>query len=87
MMVHSGPARCFNCEEDASEAILGSKKLKQVMLNIRYEGPKGGLVCVKCYSQPRPLQAYGLGSSVATDYRRTRFRVLPKRRFYRTRFS
>ncbi len=42
MMVHTGKARVFNSEEDASEAILGGKIEDGDVIVIRYEGPKGG---------------------------------------------
>ena len=42
MMVHSGPARVFDCEEDAIEAIYTGKIVKGDVVIIRYEGPKGG---------------------------------------------
>lgn len=42
MMVHTGPAKVFDCEEDASEAITGGKIVPGDVVVIRYEGPKGG---------------------------------------------
>ena len=42
MMVHEGPARVFDCEEDAIEAIKGGKIVAGDVVVIRYEGPKGG---------------------------------------------
>ena len=42
MMVHEGPARVFDCEEDAIEAIYTGKIVKGDVVIIRYEGPKGG---------------------------------------------
>ena len=42
MMVHRGPARVFECEEDATRAILDNKIKSGDVLVIRYEGPKGG---------------------------------------------
>ena len=42
MMVHSGPARVFDCEEDAIDAIYNSRIVKGDVVVIRYEGPKGG---------------------------------------------
>lgn len=42
MLVHSGPARVFNCEEDAIDAIYNSKIKDGDVVVIRYEGPKGG---------------------------------------------
>lgn len=42
MLQHTGPARVFDCEEDANEAIYGGKIHKGDVIVIRYEGPKGG---------------------------------------------
>jgi len=42
MLVHEGPARVFNSEEEAMEAILGRKIIKGDVIVIKYEGPKGG---------------------------------------------
>ena len=84
MMVHSGPARCFNCEEDASEAILGGKIKAGDVVIIRYEGPKGGPGMREMLQPTAAITGMGLGAS--TDYRRTFFGCYP-RRFYRTRFS
>ena len=42
MMVHEGPARVFDCEEDAIDAIYNGKIVKGDVVIIRYEGPKGG---------------------------------------------
>ena len=42
MMVHEGPARVFECEEDAIAAIKGGKIVEGDVVVIRYEGPKGG---------------------------------------------
>jgi dihydroxy-acid dehydratase len=42
MMTHEGPARVFDSEEDATEAILGGKIVKGDVVVIRYEGPMGG---------------------------------------------
>ena len=48
MLVHKGPARVFDCEEDAQAAINGGKINPGDVVVIRYEGPKGGPACVKC---------------------------------------
>lgn len=65
MMNHTGPARCFNSEEDASEAImLGKIKAGDVVV-IRYEGPKGGPGMREMLSPTSALIGMGLGSSVA----------------------
>ena len=65
MMVHSGPARCFNCEEDASEAILGGKIKAGDVVIIRYEGPKGGPGMREMLQPTAAITGMGLGSSVA----------------------
>ena len=48
MLVHEGPARVFDCEEDAIAAIKGGKIVAGDVVVIRYEGPKGGPGCVRC---------------------------------------
>ena len=65
MMVHSGPARCFNCEEDASEAILGGKIKAGDVVIIRYEGPKGGPGRREMVQPTAAITGMGLGASVA----------------------
>ena len=65
MMVHSGPARCFNCEEDASEAILGGKIKAGDVVIIRYEGPKGGPGMREMLNPTSEIAGMGLGSTVA----------------------
>ncbi|MCI7740459.1 MAG: dihydroxy-acid dehydratase [Lachnospiraceae bacterium] len=65
MLVHEGPARVFECEEDASEAILsGSIKAGDVVV-IRYEGPKGGPGMREMLNPTSQIAGMGLGSSVA----------------------
>ena len=65
MLVHEGPARDFECEEDASEAILsGSIKAGDVVV-IRYEGPKGGPGMREMLNPTSQIAGMGLGSSVA----------------------
>ena len=65
MMQHTGPARCFDREEEASEAILsGSIKAGDVVV-IRYEGPKGGPGMREMLGPTSALTGMGLGSSVA----------------------
>jgi dihydroxy-acid dehydratase len=65
MMVHKGPARVFNCEEDGVEALLaGSIKAGDVIV-IRYEGPKGGPGMREMLSLTAALAGYGLDNSVA----------------------
>ena len=65
MMVHEGPARVFDCEEDAIEAILGGKILAGDVVVIRYEGPKGGPGMREMLSPTSAIAGMGLGSSVA----------------------
>ncbi len=65
MMQHTGPARCFDCEEDASAAILGGKINPGDVIVIRYEGPKGGPGMREMLAPTSALTGMGLGSSVA----------------------
>ena len=65
MMVHSGPARCFNCEEDASEAILGGKIKAGDVVIIRYEGPKGGPGMREMLTPTSMIAGMGLDKDVA----------------------
>ncbi len=65
MMVHSGPARVFNCEEDANDAILGGRIREGDVVMIRYEGPKGGPGMREMLSPTSAIVGMGLGESVA----------------------
>jgi dihydroxy-acid dehydratase len=65
MMVHSGPARVFDCEEDAIAAIKGGKILSGDVVVIRYEGPKGGPGMREMLNPTSAIMGMGLGSSVA----------------------
>ena len=65
MMQHTGPARCFNSEEKASEAILSGKIQAGDVVVIRYEGPKGGPGMREMLNPTSALTGMGLGSSVA----------------------
>lgn len=65
MMVHSGPARVFNCEEDANDAILGGRIREGDVVVIRYEGPKGGPGMREMLSPTSAIVGMGLGESVA----------------------
>ena len=65
MMQHTGPARCFNCEEDASEAILAGKIHPGDVVVIRYEGPKGGPGMREMLAPTSALAGMGLDGSVA----------------------
>ena len=65
MMVHEGPARVFDCEEDAIDAIKGGKILAGDVVVIRYEGPKGGPGMREMLNPTSSIAGMGLGSSVA----------------------
>ena len=65
MMVHEGPARVFDCEEDAIAAIKGGKIVEGDVVDIRYEGPKGGPGMREMLNPTSAIAGMGLGSSVA----------------------
>ena len=65
MMVHEGPARVFDCEEDAIEAIKNGKINAGDVVVIRYEGPKGGPGMREMLNPTSAIMGMGLGSSVA----------------------
>lgn len=65
MMVHEGPARVFECEEDAIEAIKGGKIVSGDVVVIRYEGPKGGPGMREMLNPTSAIAGMGLGSEVA----------------------
>ena len=65
MMVHEGPARVFDCEEDAIAAIKGGKITAGDVVVIRYEGPKGGPGMREMLNPTSAIAGMGLGSSVA----------------------
>lgn len=65
MMKHKGPARVFNSEEEAYEAILGGKIKEGDVVVIRYEGPKGGPGMREMLSPTSAIIGMGLGRSVA----------------------
>ncbi len=65
MMMHEGPARVFDCEEDAIEAIKGGKIMAGDVVVIRYEGPKGGPGMREMLNPTSAIAGMGLGSSVA----------------------
>ena len=65
MMVHTGPARVFDCEEDAIDAIKGGKIVAGDVVVIRYEGPKGGPGMREMLNPTSAIAGMGLGSSVA----------------------
>lgn len=65
MMVHEGPARVFECEEDAIAAIKGGKIVAGDVVVIRYEGPKGGPGMREMLNPTSAIAGMGLGASVA----------------------
>ena len=65
MMQHEGPARVFDCEEDAIAAIKGGKIVAGDVVVIRYEGPKGGPGMREMLNPTSAIAGMGLGSSVA----------------------
>lgn len=65
MMVHEGPARVFDCEEDAIAAITGGKIKAGDVVIIRYEGPKGGPGMREMLNPTSAIAGMGLGSTVA----------------------
>ncbi len=65
MLKHSGPARVFDCEEDAMAAINGGLINEGDVVVIRYEGPKGGPGMREMLNPTSAIMGSGLGSSVA----------------------
>ena len=65
MMTHEGPARIFDCEEDAIAAIKGGKIVAGDVVVIRYEGPKGGPGMREMLNPTSAIAGMGLGSTVA----------------------
>lgn len=65
MMNHKGPAKVFDCEEDAIAAITGGKIVSGDVVVIRYEGPKGGPGMREMLSPTSAIAGMGLGESVA----------------------
>ena len=65
MMVHEGPARVFDCEEDAIAAIKGGRIVDGDVVVIRYEGPKGGPGMRERRNPTLAIAGMGLGSTVA----------------------
>ena len=65
MMVHTGPARVFESEEEAVEAIMGLKIKPGDVIVIRYEGPKGGPGMREMLTPTAAVSGMGLGESVA----------------------
>ena len=65
MLVHEGPARVFDCEEDAQAAINAGKIVAGDVVVIRYEGPKGGPGMREMLNPTSAIMGMGLGNSVA----------------------
>ena len=65
MLVHEGPARVFDCEEDAQAAINAGKIVAGDVVVIRYEGPKGGPGMREMLNPTSSIMGMGLGNSVA----------------------
>jgi dihydroxy-acid dehydratase len=65
MQKHEGPARVFDCEEDAIDAIKGGRIVAGDVVVIRYEGPKGGPGMREMLNPTSAIMGMGLGSSVA----------------------
>ncbi len=65
MMKHEGPARVFDCEEDAIDAINSGKIVSGDVVVIRYEGPKGGPGMREMLNPTSAIMGRGLGSTVA----------------------
>ena len=65
MLKHSGPAKVFDCEEDAMSAIMGGKIVDGDVVVIRYEGPKGGPGMREMLNPTSAIMGMGLGSTVA----------------------
>ena len=65
MLKHEGPARVFDCEEDAIAAIKGGRIVDGDVVVIRYEGPKGGPGMRELLNPTSGIAGLGLGSTVA----------------------
>jgi len=65
MMVHSGPARVYNSEEDCMEAIMSGKIVSGDVIVVRYEGPKGGPGMREMLTPTSAIAGMGLDSTVA----------------------
>lgn len=65
MLQHSGPAKVYDCEEDAMNAIMGGEIVDGDVVVIRYEGPKGGPGMREMLNPTSAIMGRGLGSTVA----------------------
>ena len=70
MLVHEGPARVFDCEEDAQEAINAGRINAGDVVVIRYEGPKGGPGMREMLNPTSAITGMGLGTERGADHRR-----------------
>ncbi len=86
MLEHEGPARVFDCEEDAIAAIKGGKIVAGDVVVIRYEGPKGGPGMREMLNPTSAIAGMGLGSIGGPDHRRPVLRRV-QRRIHRPRMS
>ena len=68
MLRHEGPAKVFDCEEDAMQAINGGKIVEGEVVVIRYEGPKGGPGMREMLNPTSAIVGRGLGSTVCLLY-------------------
>ena len=78
MMVHEGPARVFDCEEDAIAAIKGGKIVAGDVVVIRYEGPKGGPGMREMLNPTSAIAGMGLRFFRRIDYRWTFLRSIQR---------
>ena len=83
MLQHEGPARVFDCEEDAIAAIKGGRIVAGDVVVIRYEGPKGGPGHARDAQSHLRHRGYGPGLHGGPDHRRPFLRRF-QRRFHRT---
>jgi dihydroxy-acid dehydratase len=65
MLIHEGPARIYNSQEEASDGILNGEVLSGEVVVIRYEGPKGGPGMPEMLAPTSAIMGMGLGSKVA----------------------
>ena len=65
MMVHRGPAKVYNSEEECMTAIMGGKVVSGDVVVVRYEGPKGGPGMREMLTPTSAIAGMGLDSSVA----------------------
>ena len=78
MLVHEGPARVFDCEDEAIVAIKDGTIVPGDVVIIRYEGPKGGPGMREMLNPTSAIVGMGLGSDGCTDHRRKIFRCIQR---------